>query len=129
MSNNLSRVWERYVGSWGVRDAAKKQAIFATCLASACIYADPLTTAHGWDELAQYMLDLERQIPGAHFVTDQFFAHHRRSVARWRMLNGAGTTLGEGISYAEYDDQDRLTCMTGFFDVPETTQPARPEPA
>jgi hypothetical protein len=129
MSNDLHEVWERYVDSWRAREAAQRRAIFSTCLASGCVYSDPLTSAHGWDELAQYMVDLDRQIPGAHFVTDQFFAHQRRSVARWRMLNGAGTTLSQGISYAEYDAEDRLTRMTGFFDVPATTPSARPEPA
>lgn len=118
MNNELRAVWERYVGSWKARSAAEKHKIYATCLAPACVYTDPLTQARGWDELTQYMVSFHEQVPGAHFVTQEFFSHHGRSVARWKMLSGEGAPLGEGISYAEYDEQQRLVAMTGFFDSP-----------
>ncbi len=124
MTNELKTVWECYVNSWKVVSPAEKWAIFATCLTPECVYTDPLTQAKGWDELSQYMLGFHEQIPGAHFVTEQFWAHHGRSVARWKMLNGAGLPLGEGISYAEYDQQQRLVTMTGFFDTPGSPLPA-----
>ena len=123
MNNELKAVWERYVASWKVTSPAEKRQIYATCLAPACIYSDPLTQARGWDELDQYMASFHQQIPGGHFVTEQFFAHHGRSVARWKMLSGEGLPLGEGISYAEYDEQHRLVAMTGFFETPGS-QPA-----
>lgn len=80
-----------------------------------------MITADGWEKLSGYMQSLQAQIPGVRFVTEQFLAHGRRSVARWSMLNGAGARLGEGISYAEYDEQQRLTTMTGFFEAPESS--------
>ncbi|HEX2877637.1 MAG TPA: nuclear transport factor 2 family protein [Polyangiaceae bacterium] len=124
MKNNLRGVWERYVAAWKVASAAEKRQIFATCLAPACVYTDPLTRAEGWDALERYMTSFHGQIPGGHFVTEQFWEHHGKSVARWKMVDGAGLPLGEGISYAEYDDEQRLVAMTGFFDVPGSPQPA-----
>lgn len=124
MNNELRAVWERYVGSWKVTSPAEKRRIYASCLAPACVYTDPLTQARGWDELDQYMASFHQQIPGGHFVTEQFFAHHGRSVARWKMVNGDGLPLGEGISYAEYDEQQRLVAMTGFFETPGSPPPA-----
>jgi len=64
--------------------------IYASCLAPDCVYTDPLTKAKGWDELAAYMTAFHDQIPGGHFVTQQFFAHHQRSVARWTMAGRDG---------------------------------------
>lgn len=118
MNNELRAVWERYVASWKVASLAEKREIYPTCLAPDCVYADPLIEARGWHELEQYMVSFHQQIPGGHFVTEQFFAHRGRSVARWTMLSGEGLPLGEGISYAEYDDQQRLVVMTGFFETP-----------
>lgn len=118
MNNELRDVWERYVGSWKVSSVAEKREIFPTCLSPACVYTDPLTKARGWDELTAYMVGFHEQIPGAHFVTEQFLSHDRRSVARWKMLSGDGTAIGEGISYAEYDAEQRLVTMTGFFEPP-----------
>ena len=123
MNNELRAVWERYVRSWKVASQAEKRELYATCLATTCVYTDPLTEARGWDELGQYMTRFHAQIPGAYFVTEQFFAHHGRSVARWKMLDENALQLGEGISYAEYDEQQRLVTMTGFFEPPGSPPP------
>ena len=124
MNNELKAVWERYVGSWKTASVAEKRRIYETCLAPGCVYTDPLTQARGWDELTQYMASFQQQIPGGHFVTQEFLSHHGRSVARWQMLSGDGAPLGEGISYAEYDEQQRLVSMTGFFETPGSPQRA-----
>lgn len=45
-------------------------------------------------------------------------SHHGRSVAKWKMLNADAVPIGEGISYGEYDDENRLVSITGFFETP-----------
>ncbi|MCA9604330.1 MAG: nuclear transport factor 2 family protein [Myxococcales bacterium] len=110
--------WERYVACWRAAEEDDKRAIMADCLDDDCVYTDPLTVARGTDALLAYMLDFHRQIPGGHFVTTYFLAHHDRSVARWEMRAGDGSLLGDGMSYAEYRTDGRLTAMTGFFATP-----------
>src|SRR4051812_43253851 len=105
MSADLRAVWEQYVTSWKTESPAEKQALFEACLAPNCVYTDPLTQATGWQELLAYMVEFHAQVPGGHFVTEQFIAHHGKSIARWRMLNGAAAVMGEGISYGEYDER------------------------
>ena len=117
MSAEQKAVWERYVASWSAESVSEKERLFAGCLAPDCVYTDPLTRAQGFQELAAYMLEFQRQVPGGHFVTQRFLAHHGKSIAQWRMLNGAAEVIGEGVSYGEYDDQNRLTAMTGFFEA------------
>jgi hypothetical protein len=119
MDQNRRAVWERYVASWKAATATEKTAIYETCLAPNCAYTDPLVQANGWDELLAYMLDFHRQLPGAHFVTEQFIEHHQRSIARWKMMNVDAIAIGDGVSYAEYDLQGRLVAMTGFFEAPK----------
>lgn len=118
MKQHAKDVWERYVGSWNAAGAAEREALFRQCLAPGCVYRDPDTEARGWEALGGWMAAFHEQMPGTRFVTDTFSAHHGRSVARWRMLNAAGVQLGEGISYGEYDDEQRLVAMTVFFDPP-----------
>jgi hypothetical protein len=111
-------VWESYTESWRVASVAEKRRLYETCLSPACIYTDPTTVAAGWDQLEAYMVGFHAQVPGGHFVTDVFFAHHGCSIARWRMLGADGAQLGEGTSYGEYDAEGKLVVMTGFFAVP-----------
>lgn len=116
---NHEQIWERYVQSWKVGAAAERRAIFVQCLSPECVYADPLVSCCGWETLEAYMVDFHRQVPGGHFVTRHFQAHHERSIATWDMVGGDGTVLGDGMSYGEYDPEGRLTRMIGFFEVPD----------
>jgi hypothetical protein len=119
MKNDTKAVWERYVGSWNAATEAERRALFANTLAPDCVYRDPQTEAHGWDQLLAWMAGFHHQLPGTRFVMDSFSTHHDRSVACWRMLSAAGVALGSGISYGEYDAQQRLVAMNVFFDAPE----------
>jgi len=115
----MREVWERYVKSWKAPTEDEKRALLDAALAPDCVYRDPLMVAAGKDELLAYMDAFHQQIPGGHFVTDEFMAHHGRSIAHWRMLAGDGSVQGTGTSYGEYDGHGKLVAMTGFFEVPE----------
>lgn len=110
-------IWESYVSAWKATGAEAKRAILDDCVADVAVYTDPLASTTGRDELIAYMLDFDHQIPGGHFVTTQFLAHHDRSIAHWNMVDGNGQVIGEGTSYGEYD-AGRLTAMIGFFPTP-----------
>lgn len=119
MNNDLKAVWERYVSAWNSPSAEERRALFPQALAPDCVYRDPQTEARGWDALEGWMAGFHQQMPGTRFVTETFSAHHGRSVARWQMIGAAGVALGKGISYGEYDAEQRLVAMTGFFDSPD----------
>lgn len=124
MKNDTKAVWERYVSAWNAASEAERRALFATTLSPDCVYRDPQTEARGWDELARWMAGFHAQMPGTRFEMETFSAHHDRSVARWRMVSAAGLALGSGISYGEYDAEQRLMAMNVFFDDPESNEPA-----
>jgi hypothetical protein len=113
----LRRTWETYASAWRATSEADKRAALASSVDPACVYRDPLTQAEGHDALVSTMLDFHRQVPGGHFETTYFLAHHARSIARWTMRGADGAALGEGISYGEYDARGRLIAMTGFFET------------
>jgi len=108
--------WERYAAIWKLEGEQAKRDQCGVALAKDVVYTDPLTRRTGYDELVAYMLEFHQQVPGGHFVTQQFWAHHGRSVARWNMVTADGSVAGEGVSYAEHGADGKLTSMTGFFD-------------
>jgi hypothetical protein len=118
MNDHFRNTWETYAASWKAESADEKRALFAKCLDANCEYNDPLTHTKGWDALLAYMLEFHKQIPGGHFVTRYFLAHHNQSIAKWEMQNAANAVLGEGASYGRYNDHGKLIAMTGFFDAP-----------
>ena len=119
MSQQIKETWESYASSWRAESATEKRAIFTTCMDTSCVYNDPLAKTQGWDALIDYMLDFHKQIPGGHFVTTYFLTHNNKSIAKWDMKNAENNTVGDGISYGEYNNDGKLISMTGFFDTPE----------
>ncbi len=118
MSNNFETIWETYTSSWKAESAVEKQRIFEESLIRECLYHDPLIKTKDWDSLIEYMLDFHQQIPGGHFVTNYFLAHHNQSIAKWDMKNGDNVIVGTGISYGKYNENGKLEAMTGFFETP-----------
>lgn len=112
------KTWLTYASSWKAETASERRALYEASLSPDCIYTDPLAVAHGWDELLAYMEAFHAQIPGGHFVTRYFLAHHGQSIAHWDMCDAEGNKLGEGTSHARFDGHGKLTSMTGFFETP-----------
>lgn len=117
--SNIKETWETYQASWKVEKADEKIAVFEKVLAKDAIYQDPFTKTKSWDDLLAYMLDFHKQVPGGHFITTFFQEHNNQSVAKWDMALADGTIVNEGISYCTYNDDGKLTSMTGFFTIPE----------
>lgn len=117
--HNFREIWETYASSWKAETAEEKRAIFEQCLDPTNQYNDPMMKVNNWDDFIAYMLEFHQQVPGGHFVTTYFQAHSNKSIARWEMKNGDGEVLGDGISYAEYNNEGKLTSETGFFETPE----------
>ena len=118
MSASKQAVWEKYASAWKAVTEKEKTDALRQSVAQACVYTGPATIAKGHDELIAYMLAFHQQVPGGHFVTTYFLAHHNVSIAKWNMVNADGVMIGDGVSYGQYNEQDELVAMTGFFETP-----------
>ena len=117
--SKLENTWETYASSWRSTSAEDKRALYEKSLSPECVYTDPLAQTRGWGELLAYMQEFHRQVPGGHFVTVEFMAHHDRSIAKWEMRDGSDAVLGDGVSYGEYDEHGKLVAVNGFYRTPE----------
>jgi hypothetical protein len=120
VADEKRKTWETYASAWKEASAEGKWAALRQSVEPTCMYRDPLEVAEGHGQLVDYMLRFHEQVPGGHFVTSYFLAHHDRSIAKWTMNDAAGNVVGEGVSYGEYNERGKLVAMTGFFDVPKT---------
>lgn len=118
MSTNKQATWQKYVSAWKAVKAEEKTAALKQSVSLSCVYKDPSIIARGHDELVAYMLRFHQQVPGGHFVTIYFLAHHDVSIAKWNMVSGDGAIIGDGMSYGQYNEQGELIAMTGFFETP-----------
>ena len=111
----LRNTWEVYTGSWSETDAGARQKIFEQCLNPDCDYSDTHVHVNGHDQLAAYMTEFQKNVPGGRFVTTEFAEHHGRSLAHWNLVVGEDKVVGKGASFGQYHADGRLKQMTGFF--------------
>lgn len=115
MNSALRQTWEMYTATWKMTDKHARLAAFSESLADNAVYTDPQVQATSWDALIDYMEKFHLQVPGGHFVTTSFSAHHDKSIANWDMRTHDNVTIGSGVSYGEYDARGKLVSMNGFF--------------
>src|SRR3981189_2133173 len=108
--------WNTYQAAWsGVSDGERQQ-MLDDSVSPDCVYTDPASVSRGHRELAAKMQATQRTFPGARFRNDKFAQHHGQAVSSWTMLDGTGSAIFTGTSYARYGDDARLAQMTGFFE-------------
>ena len=117
-TNDYRSTWDTYTSSWKAESREEKSSLLGESVREDAVYTDPVTQVASREDLTTYMLEFHKQVPGGHFRTKYFLAHNSKSIAQWEMLAGDESVIGEGISYGEYDEQGKLTSMTGFFETP-----------
>jgi hypothetical protein len=101
MKSDKQTTWEKYASAWQQVTATEKADALRQSVAAPCVYKDPATIATGHDALIAYMLAFHQQVPGGHFVTNYFLAHHDVSIAKWNMVSGDGAIIGDGVSFRQ----------------------------
>lgn len=75
---NARSIWEAYASAWKAAGADAKRTALARSVTADGVYRDPLAECPGHDALIAYMLEFHKQVPGGHFETTYFLAHHGR---------------------------------------------------
>lgn len=83
--------------------------------ADGAIYTDPAVHATGVAELSAHIGKVSAGRPGAKvFRTSGVDAHHGVARFAFRVVQADGTVLKEGIDFAEFSEEGKLTRIVGF---------------
>ena len=105
-----------YCAAWSEPDVAKRRALLAKVWAPGGTYTDPNTHVEGIDALSGAIDAFHKQFPGVRIVvTSQVDYHHGAARFSWRMIESSGNTRIEGMDYAEFAPDGRITKIVGFF--------------
>lgn len=80
-------------------------------------YTDPATSVTTLQELLTHIAGVQARRPGARVLrTSRVDVHHKLARFHWHVALADGTTLPEGIDFAELsDDGRRIKRIVGFF--------------
>jgi hypothetical protein len=113
---NIENTILTYTSAWNEteRDAIAEK--ISQCWARDATYTDPLTdTITGPDAIADLILSSYGQMgPRTFKVVAEPQVHHQSGRFRWLAIRPEGYPV-EGMDYFEYDKENRITRIVGFF--------------
>ena len=112
--------WRGYAQCFAT-SGQERQRLMTAHLSPSVVYRDPNTEVHGYEAFAAEMTRTQAVFPGHTFEILAVDAHHRHSVARWRLLDVEGKHVANGLSHAVHDADGRLADITGFYPIAPVT--------
>jgi len=105
-----------YCDAWGEPDPARRREILERIWADDATYTDPTVHTSGIDELLAHMAKLQTTYPGGRIErTSAVDTHHGMARFNWCMTLADGSTLPEGVDFAELSADGKLRRIVGFF--------------
>ena len=115
------RTWNTYQSAWGPVDASERRRLLGESVSDGIAYADPMSQAHGVEELIIRIGQSQEMFPGACFRNDSFLEHHGQGLFQWTMYDATGAVFVKGSSFAVFGEDGRLVQATGFFAAPASS--------
>jgi hypothetical protein len=108
---------DRYCLAWSADDPAEREQHLRAVWADGATYTDPRVHATTIDELLAHISRIHAGRPGARVLrTSRVDLHHNLARFHWHVALPDGTSLPDGIDFAELDATgSRITRIVGFF--------------
>jgi hypothetical protein len=107
---------DQYLAAYGEPDMARRAEIVQRIWARGAQLIDPPLVATGHEQIVAQSDALLTQFPGHRFqrasVVD---SHHGYARYAWQLLDPQGRVALEGMDVAEFDADERLARVVGFF--------------
>jgi hypothetical protein len=115
---NLELLIDRYCEAWSHASASTRKELIEETVAEDGIYCDPRTPPLNRGDLIAHINRVRLARPGDVVVrTGPVDAHHGMARFSWHAVAPDGRVLVTGVDFVELDPgQERLRCITGFFD-------------
>jgi hypothetical protein len=112
----MERAIALYCAAWNETDAVKRDALLAQAWADGATYTDPTVHLVGRQALVAHIDAVFARYPGSTIaMTSAVDVHHTVARFAWKKVLADGTSLPEGIDFAEIGPDGKLIRIVGFF--------------
>lgn len=115
-ANTVLETLQAYLSAWTESSDAKRQELLQQSWADDGRYTDPISDILGRDAMMNVLTGFAQQHPGHAFVlASAIDQHHNLLRFSWRFEHPDGSTIFEGMDFAELADDGRLMRIVGFY--------------
>lgn len=119
----VGEIVDRYFAAWNA-PADERLVVVAAAYHPDAFYCDGATEAAGRTAIGEMVAGVAEQFPGARFERiSPIDVHHRQCRFAWRMIDGDGASVIDGIDAMRFTDRGEISEVLGFFgvDLPPAT--------
>ena len=114
-SETLLQLWKSYLDAYADIPAAERESLLRLSVADDIVFSNPAAQGHGCADLVKHIVEFQKQFPGAHFKSIKLLGHHSQLLSEVMLFDKDGSELGSAQIFARFNEQGRLTEVTGFF--------------
>ena len=115
-STPLEYLIDTYCTAWSEPDSVRRDQIIKSVWANDGTYTDPNVDVDGVEALSEHIGRVIARRPGAHVIrTSAVDRHHNLVRFLWKVVLPDGSSLVQGIDFAELSEAGNLRRIVGFF--------------
>ena len=113
-----------YCAAWVEPDDTARKQLLEQAWSADGTYQDPTTELAGRAALDAHIAGMHQRMPGWRIEQTSAADHHHGMIRfTWRLVDGDGKLVVEGIDFGELDGDGRLRRIVGFFGAPAEMTP------
>jgi hypothetical protein len=113
--SNMEQVWKDYLDAYGNVSPEERKRLLRQSVSDDVVSANPAEESQGLDNLVAHVEQFQQRLPGAYFKSNKLFVHHGQLLSEWTLYKSDDSALRTAHTYARFNEQERLTHLTGFF--------------
>jgi hypothetical protein len=116
-TQQLQENWSCYLDAYSDVPFDERWRLLRQSVTEDVVFTGPNEDGQGFDNLLAHIGDFQEKAPGAYFRSGKLLTQHGQLLSAWTLHKKDGTVIGAGHTYAQFNEQCRLTHVAGFFEV------------
>jgi hypothetical protein len=111
----VEQIWKFYLEAYGNVSVEERRRLLGQCVSDDVVSTNPGEEFSGYEGLVAHVEQFQQRLPGAYFKNNKLLFHHEQVLSEWTLYKSDDTALRTAHTYARFDDEGRITHLTGFF--------------
>ena len=109
------KLWTLYLEAYCDISPEERRRLLQQTVSDDIVSTNPGDEFNGLENLLVHIEQFQQRLPGAYFKLNKLLFHHEQALSEWTLYERDGTPLRTANTYGRFNDQERLTQLTGFF--------------
>ena len=113
--DTAEQIWKSYLQAYSNVSPEERRRLLELTVSDDIVSTNPGDEFTGLESLIVHVEHFQQRLPGAYFKLNKLLFHHEQALSEWTLHRSDDTPLRTAYTYGRFNDQGRMTLLTGFF--------------